>query len=145
MISVRTNVQCTTILLPEFPQNRIKTDLVQPPPLPEKQATKIQARFIYEKLKSNTYKYKLIHVPCSKTGHSIQSNNCTIIRYNNIKTCGSPPTCFGLFRTSSRMYLTKKAITIVTSSNITDVQYSSKNINTTVVKKFKQHCTECNS
>jgi len=34
--------------------------------------------------------------------------NCTIIRYNNIESCGNPPTCFGLFRPSSGWYSTKK-------------------------------------
>jgi len=59
----------------------------------------MQARFIHKKLKGSTYKYKISHVPCSKTGH-IMYSNCTIIRYKNIQTCGSPPTCFGLFWTS---------------------------------------------
>jgi hypothetical protein len=52
-------------------------------------------------LKSNTkfYAYlKIIHVPCGKTSHDKYSNNCTIIIYNNIPTCGNLPTCNrGLF------------------------------------------------
>jgi hypothetical protein len=45
--------------------------------------------------------FKIIHVLCSKTSHYIYSNNCTIIRYNSIQTCGKPPTCFSLFRPPS--------------------------------------------
>ena len=39
---------------------------------------------------------------------NIYSNKCTVIRYNNIRTCGKTPTCFGIFRPSSRRYATKK-------------------------------------
>jgi hypothetical protein len=36
----------------------------------------------------------------------IYSNNCSTINYNNIKMCGSPPRCFGLFRpSSSRLFI----------------------------------------
>jgi hypothetical protein len=40
--------------------------------------------------------------------YSIYPNNCTIIIYNTIQTCGSHPTCFGVFRSSSGRYLTKE-------------------------------------
>jgi predicted phosphohydrolase len=30
--------------------------------------------------------------------YPIYSNNCTMIRYNNILTCGNPATCFGQFQ-----------------------------------------------
>jgi hypothetical protein len=46
----------------------------------------------------NGINLKLIRVPCSKAGHGIYSNNCTIIMYNSVQTCDSPPKCFGLFR-----------------------------------------------
>jgi hypothetical protein len=37
------------------------------------------------------------------TRYSFYSNNCTIIRYSDIQTCGSP-TCFGLYRSSLGRY-----------------------------------------
>jgi hypothetical protein len=40
--------------------------------------------------------------------HSICSNNSTVIRYIYTQTCGSPFTCFGLFRPSSERYSTRK-------------------------------------
>jgi hypothetical protein len=36
--------------------------------------------------------------------HHISTNNCTIIRYNSIQTCGSPPSCFGLCLSSSALF-----------------------------------------
>jgi len=41
-------------------------------------------------------------------GHHMWYSNCTIIRYNNIHTCGNPATCFGLCRTPSGRYWSKK-------------------------------------
>jgi hypothetical protein len=38
---------------------------------------------------------KVIHVTSYHAG--LYFNNCTVIRYSNIQTCGNPPTCFGLF------------------------------------------------
>ena len=35
---------------------------------------------------------KIIHVPCSKTRYHMYSNSCTVMRYNNIQTCGNPRT-----------------------------------------------------
>ena len=54
----------------------------------------------------NGVNLKLIRVPCCKAGHYIlvYSNSCTIIRYNSVQTCDSPPTCFGLFRQFSRRH-----------------------------------------
>jgi hypothetical protein len=45
--------------------------------------------------------------------HQIYSNKFTIIRCNNIHTCGNPPTCFGLYHPSSVRYSTMKS-TIMT-------------------------------
>ena len=49
-----------------------------------------------------------------KRYRQLYSSNCTIIMYNNIKTCCKPPTCFGLFRPSlesySKKYVYKKII-----------------------------------
>ena len=33
--------------------------------------------------------FKLVHVPCSKTGHSKHVNNCTVFPYSNIRWWGS--------------------------------------------------------
>jgi len=33
--------------------------------------------------------------------------------YNNVQTCGSPPTCFGLFQPSPERFLTKKKNTVI--------------------------------
>jgi hypothetical protein len=53
-------------------------------------------------------KFKIIHTPCRKTGHSMYQNHCTIITHNIVQTFDSPSTCFGLFRPSSGRYSTKK-------------------------------------
>jgi len=35
------------------------------------------------------------------TSHHLYANNCTVIRYNDIKTTGKPTTYFSLFRSLS--------------------------------------------
>ena len=53
--------------------------------------------------KSFSFKFKIIHVPCSMKSHRtharthICTKNCTIIWHNDMQTRGKPPTCFVLF------------------------------------------------
>ena len=44
-----------------------------------------------------------LHLP-----YRIYTYNRTITGYNDIPTCGKPPTCFGIFRPSSERYATKE-------------------------------------
>lgn len=59
------------------------------------------AVFLQVCCKVRVYKYnkefKIIHIPCSKTGHTSYSNNISIIRHNNIQTCGRPTKYFDFF------------------------------------------------
>jgi len=69
----------------------------------------------------NSVKFKIVHVLCSKTSHHTYSNNCTIIRYSNILTCGNPPTYFGLFWPSLMRSSTIK--NTVMTIHVIDVQW----------------------
>jgi hypothetical protein len=66
-------------------------------------------------------KFKINHVPCSKTGLHVYSKNCTVIRYSYRQTCGNPLACFDLFWLSSGRYSTKK--NTVMAINVTDLHY----------------------
>ena len=63
------------------------------------------ATFCYRYLKC---KFKIIHSSCSNTSRHMHYNNQTLISNNTTQTCGSPLTCFGTFRPSSRKYSMKK-------------------------------------
>ena len=58
--------------------------------------------------------------------YHIYSNNCTIIRYNNILTCGNPATCFGQFQGGIQQKYTM-------ASYVIGVQLAGNDINVFVV------------
>ena len=68
----------------------------------------IDASFIIrDKLKHETA--WLLHLTEHMDLHHHYTNNCTMIRYNDIQICGKPTTCFGTFRPKLGSCSTKKS------------------------------------